>query len=785
MRPVPGPQEAERVVEQDFSTFLHTQVRSRELNRLPGGARTVLHGGCAGSWYFQWFDECYPSPVERHIGVEPFSPRPESLPENVEWLPRTLGDLAPVMDGEVDLVYAGQVLEHAWPDDIAAFFTEAHRVLRAGGTLALDSPNRRVTSALGWMHPEHTVEFTADEIAEVLRLAGFANVRVRGMWLSYDADEHRFLPLELLEEEGEWPWPRRIADAEARPEDSFIWWAEGTRDSRPPDEEALRARVQQAYDAYRQVRFADFKNEIGRRERQGDHWIVEADPGHVGYLVYGPNAPMPPGSWLARFRVGLAGGGPGGAPPETVLGSVDVVSSSQATPIASRPFALGEISADGELHELVLPFHLPQTEMGVQFRLHTVGQAGLRVELGVAVEQEQPPGGETGLAFGDVDESPTTPPEAEPADAAIEEGAGRRGFGRSVARTILWPLRRFVDPRVAGLAQAIEVTKDHLSQQIAVQSEATRVTAERAQATENRVHEVRRLVEADLDASTEAAAIVGQRLDELRGFAEATRGIAEGAAVALGRIEGRLTPEAHEELIDGEIDRLDETAARFLNFASSHRGFAAQRNVWFNWPVSVAYEPGDVAVENVNERIAEVTYAFRALAGVDRGAKILDVGASESTVALSLASLGYDVTAIDPRPYPVEHPRLRVVVGTVEDWDPQESFAAVLCISTLEHIGSGEYGQAAAAEGDKAALERLRSLTDPDGLLVLTTPYGDSKQTDGARIYDRATLEALLADWSIEDFTIVRREDDLTWSPAERSTPVAEAVALITARRRD
>jgi 2-polyprenyl-3-methyl-5-hydroxy-6-metoxy-1,4-benzoquinol methylase len=303
------------------------------------------------------------------------------------------------------------------------------------------------------------------------------------------------------------------------------------------------------------------------------------------------------------------------------------------------------------------------------------------------------------------------------------------------------------------------------------------VTAERTQAVENLVHEVRRLVEADLDASTEAAGIVGQNLDELRG-------IAEGAAAALGRIEGRMTPETYRDLIDGRVDALDEAAASFLNFASSHRGFAAQRNAWFNWPVSVAYEPGDVAVENVNERIAEVTYAFRALAGVDRGAKILDVGASESTVALSLASLGYDVTAIDPRPYPVEHPRLRAVVGTVEDWDPHESFAAVLCISTLEHIGSGEYGQVAAADGDKAALERLRSLTDPDGLLVLTTPYGDSKQTDGARVYDRETLEALLADWSIEDFTIVQREDELTWSPAERAAPAAEAVALITARRR-
>jgi 2-polyprenyl-3-methyl-5-hydroxy-6-metoxy-1,4-benzoquinol methylase len=198
--------------------------------------------------------------------------------------------------------------------------------------------------------------------------------------------------------------------------------------------------------------------------------------------------------------------------------------------------------------------------------------------------------------------------------------------------------------------------------------------------------------------------------------------------------------------------------------------------------VSITYEPGDLTLGNVNERVAEVTYAFRALSGVDRGAKILDVGASESTVALSLASLGYDVTAIDPRPYPVEHPRLHVVVGRVEEWDPGETFAAVLCISTLEHIGSGEYGQAAVADADAAALRRLRTLTEPNGLLVLTTPYGNSEHDEGARLYDKARLEKLLADWSIEDFTVVGREDAVRWSPTNE-TPVGEAVALVTARR--
>jgi hypothetical protein len=365
--------------------------------------------------------------------------------------------------------------------------------------------------------------------------------------------------------------------------------------------------------------------------------------------------------------------------------------------------------------------------------------------------------------------------------SAPEHPAPGRGFVRTVTRALLWPLRRFFDPRISGLAQAIEVTNSHLSQQVVVQSEEIRsavaAVAERGLQTQHAIGELRTLLEADLDAATEAATVLGQGINEIRIMAEATE-------TALGRIEGRLTPETARQLAgDGRVEDLDEATAEFLNYASSHRGFAAQRNLWFNWPVSITYEPRNVTLGDVNERIAEVAYAFRALSGVEPGAKILDVGATESTVALSLASLGYEVTAIDPRPYPFEHPRLRSVVGKVEEWDPDETFDAVLCISTLEHIGSGECGQAETPNADAAALGRLHAVTAPKGLLVVTTPCGHSQDVGNGRVYDPASLKALLADWQIEDFTVIARQDGNTWMPTGRTDPVGEAVALVTARR--
>ena len=52
----------------DFNSLLHG-LRSREL-RLPGGARTVRSDGCAGKWYFDWFEENYRLRVARHTDVD-------------------------------------------------------------------------------------------------------------------------------------------------------------------------------------------------------------------------------------------------------------------------------------------------------------------------------------------------------------------------------------------------------------------------------------------------------------------------------------------------------------------------------------------------------------------------------------------------------------------------------------------------------------------------------------------------------------------------------------------
>jgi SAM-dependent methyltransferase len=310
---------------------------------------------------------------------------------------------------------------------------------------------------------------------------------------------------------------------------------------------------------------------------------------------------------------------------------------------------------------------------------------------------------------------------------------------RSVAKKILWPARRFFDPRFAGLHASLEDAK--------------------------------RILAADANASNEAAIFTGRSLDTIQGQLE-----------MLNRYVGFDPDSPHS------VDDIDERMARLLNYAASHEGFASQANLWFNPPLLVTYGPHNVALAWVNERVVEVPYAFQALCRVEPGAKVLDVGATESTVCLSLATLGYEVTAVDPRPNPLEHERLRTVVAHIEQWDEDVTFDAVVCLSTIEHVGAGDYGQDASERRvDLEAMKRMRELTRDGGLLVLTTAVGEAAADESGRTYDRAGFDELLDGWDVTDLRLVQRKDATTWatiqSPIEELASVAETVAMVTATK--
>ena len=326
---------------------------------------------------------------------------------------------------------------------------------------------------------------------------------------------------------------------------------------------------------------------------------------------------------------------------------------------------------------------------------------------------------------------------------------------KRVGRIVLWPLRRFFDPRFQGVSEAI-------NQVVISDAESTAILGRSLAEIQAATEEIQAATE-EIQAATQE---LGPVLTETRGLAE------------------RASGAYFERLETGSPSDLDASVARLLNYSESHRGYAAQRQLWFNPPLSIAYEPRSVRLVEVNERMAEVPHAYRALARLDPGTRVLDVGATESTVALSLACLGYDVTAIDIRPYPLSHPRLRTVVGPIEEWTDEEAFDAVVCLSTIEHVGLPAYGAERKPGADLAAMRRVHELTRPGGLLVLTTRFGEHGEDDFQRTYDRAGLDRLLEGWEIDELNVVRREDATTWMVTDEEIGESdEAVVLVSATR--
>ena len=108
---------------------------------------------------------------------------------------------------------------------------------------------------------------------------------------------------------------------------------------------------------------------------------------------------------------------------------------------------------------------------------------------------------------------------------------------------------------------------------------------------------------------------------------------------------------------------------------------------------------------------------------------------------------GANPTTIEYNKIISEDKRLKVM--TVEEYDRNPvQFDAALSISSFEHDGLGRYGDPVNPEGDIKAMQKMKHVVKPGGLLFLSVPVGkDTLVWNAHRVYGSIRLPLLLQGW--------------------------------------
>ena len=129
-----------------------------------------------------------------------------------------------------------------------------------------------------------------------------------------------------------------------------------------------------------------------------------------------------------------------------------------------------------------------------------------------------------------------------------------------------------------------------------------------------------------------------------------------------------------------------------------------------------------------SSRLVEYSWVLTQIGKYAR--RVLDVGSTTSLLPIELASIGYDVYSIDPRNYiewhGVVHPNMNFIIGDIcEAPLTSEFFDVVIAISTIEHIGKGDFYKIPSVDETKdlKAIQEIARILKKDGRFIFTVPY--------------------------------------------------------------
>lgn len=143
------------------------------------------------------------------------------------------------------------------------------------------------------------------------------------------------------------------------------------------------------------------------------------------------------------------------------------------------------------------------------------------------------------------------------------------------------------------------------------------------------------------------------------------------------------------------------------------------------------------------------------------------MGCYGNIIPLQLASLGYEVYAIDVQKYYAKHPNLNVIQGDITQTSfPDDFFDVITAVSTIEHIGLTRYGDPAYKDGDKKAMAEIFRILKVGGRVIMTVPFGERnifyhKNIPSHRTYDLPSLKELFSEFEIEKMEFVLKKEGI------------------------
>ncbi|MDE1860625.1 MAG: methyltransferase domain-containing protein [Candidatus Micrarchaeota archaeon] len=159
----------------------------------------------------------------------------------------------------------------------------------------------------------------------------------------------------------------------------------------------------------------------------------------------------------------------------------------------------------------------------------------------------------------------------------------------------------------------------------------------------------------------------------------------------------------------------------------------------------------------MDEKLLQIPFVFRYIR--QPPAKVLEIGCSESLLALQLAALKYNVYGIDYLDYGFSHNNLKLIKDDFGAHDfGKDRFDVIIVMNAVEHFGLQYYkrDEPLDKQADVKAMTKVKEIINPGGQLLFASKYGisDLITKDGRpyeRVYDDKALDVLLSTFQIKN----------------------------------